>query len=289
MSVALPVAVAESNVTEHQRSLARRVPISIWACLIIIALFVAFAALPGVFAKQDPLAQNLLLTLKAPSGEHWFGTDQLGRDVFSRVIWGTRFSVFIGLSATVVSVVLGSLLGLAAGLSRGVLGEFLARSFDVLGAFPEVLLALFIIAFTAPGIPSLIGALGVAGIPSYARLTRAGTLVALESDFVEHARTFGISPLKRTLRHVLPHAVSAIPIFATIGLGGAVLAAAGLSFLGLGPQPPDPEWGAMLNEGRKFLPQAWWIAVFPGSFAVVLVIAVTSVGRWLQRNSERNR
>lgn len=264
----------------------RRIPLDIWLALSVVVFFVAVSVQPGLFAPGDPLETRVGMSFQPPSLEHPFGTDQIGRDVYTRVIWGAQYSLSIGLAATSIALIFGAIIGLISGLAGGWFDQFLSRLFDVIGAFPEILLALFLISFTSPGTPSLIAALGIAGIPAYARLTRAGTLIAVESDFFEQSRTFGTPRVTRILRHVLPHAVAALPIFATIGLGTAVLSSAGLSFLGLGPQPPQPEWGAMLNEGRNYLQSAWWIAVFPGLFATLVVFSVTAIGRWWQRRAE---
>ncbi|MEV6278016.1 ABC transporter permease [Nocardia sp. NPDC051832] len=251
----------------------------------LTAGLVAIAVIaPAVLAGADPLAADPLAAQLAPSAEHWFGTDHLGRDVFTRVVHGARYSLLIGSTAVAIAVLAGTALGLLAGLARGALDELITRFLDVISAFPDLLLALVLISFTGPGTANLICALGIASIPRFARVVRAQTLVVQESGYVEQARTFGLTRATLVRRHVLPHAVAQVPILATIGLGTAILGAAGLSFLGMGPQPPEPEWGAMLAEGRNYLRVAWWIAVLPGLAVTATVLAVSSLGRHWQRH-----
>ncbi|MEV0079637.1 ABC transporter permease [Nocardia neocaledoniensis] len=252
--------------------------------VLTIGLVALAVAAPGVLAGSDPLAADPLAAQLPPSAQHWFGTDHLGRDVFSRVVHGARYSLLIGVTAVAIAVVAGTVLGLLAGLARGRLDELITRFLDVVSSFPDLLLALVLISFTGPGTANLIVALGIASIPRFARVVRAQTLVVQESGYVEQARTFGLTRATLVWRHVLPHAVAQVPILATIGLGTAILGAAGLSFLGMGPQPPEPEWGAMLAEGRNYLRNAWWIGVLPGVAVTVTVIAVSSLGRHWQRH-----
>jgi len=251
----------------------------------LAGLFLTFVAVatfwPALLAMADPIAADPLQAQLPPSWEHWFGTDHLGRDVFSRVVHGARYSILIGVSAVALAATVGSALGLLAGLSRGLVDEIITRFLDVVSAFPDLLLALVLISFTGPGTTNLIFALGVAFIPRFARVVRAQTFVIARSGYVEQARTFGLSRTVLVLRHVLPHAVAQVPILATIGLGTAIIGAAGLSFLGMGPQPPAPEWGAMLAEARNYLRVAWWIGVWPGLAITLTVIAISVLGqRW---------
>ncbi|AGZ42743.1 ABC transporter permease [Actinoplanes friuliensis] len=240
---------------------------------------------PGLLAG-DPLAADPFHVLQAPSATHWFGTDQLGRDVFDRVVHGARHSLAIGALATLIAVTAGILLGVLAGLSHRYADEALSRSFDALSAFPLLLLALLFIAVAGPGTVSLVVAIGIATLPHYARVVRAQTFVVRQAGYVTQAVAYGDSRTRLVLRHVLPNVLGPIPVLAMIGLGEAVLAAAGLSFLGLGPQPPSPEWGAMLSEGRGYLRIAWWASVLPGLVVTATVIALTVTGRHLQRRFE---
>lgn len=248
----------------------------------LFLLFVATATIwPQFVTAANPLLADPLQAQLPPSAEHWFGTDHLGRDVFSRVVYGARYSILIGVSAIVLAALVGSLLGLVAGLARGAVDELISRFLDVVSSFPDLLLALVLISFTGPGTVNLIFALGVASVPRFARVVRAQTFVIARSGYVEQAKTFGLGRFTLVTRHVLPHAIAQVPILATIGLGSTIIQAAGLSFLGMGPQPPIPEWGAMLAEARNYLRVAWWIGIWPGLAITLTVIAISILGkRW---------
>lgn len=251
-----------------------------------LALLAVAVAAPGLLAGADPLAADPADALVPPGAEHWFGTDHLGRDLLSRVVHGARHSLSIGLAATALAVAAGVLLGLAAGLSPKWLDEALARGFDVLSTLPELLLALLVVAVTGPGTMNVIFAIAIAQVPNYARVVRAQTFVVRRSGYVEQAVTFGRPRLAITAGHVLPNVLGPIPVLATIGLGQAVIASSGLSFLGMGPQPPAPEWGAMLSEARNYMRVAWWQAVFPAAAVAVTVVSLTAAGRVLRYRFE---
>ena len=256
------------------------------AVAVAFLLLALIAALwPGLFAG-DPLRADPLQVLQAPSAAHWFGTDQLGRDVFDRVVHGARHSLSIGAAATAIAVTAGIVLGVVAGLSHRFADEALSRSFDALSAFPLLLLALLFIAVAGPGTISLVVAIGIATLPHYARVVRAQTFVVRQAGYVTQAVAFGEPKARLVVRHVLPNVLGPVPVLAMIGLGEAILAAAGLSFLGMGPQPPSPEWGAMLSEGRGYLYIAWWASILPGLAVTLTVIALTVTGRHLQRRFE---
>ncbi|MEV8512198.1 ABC transporter permease [Dactylosporangium sp. NPDC051484] len=265
-----------------------RLPSLVAPAAFLVLVAVAVVA-PALLTGTDPLAADPMSALRAPSAAHWFGTDQLGRDVFTRVIYGARYSLSIGLAATALSVVAGGVVGLLAGLSPRVVDELLSRALDVLSAFPEVLLALLFIAFTEPGTPSLILAIALAFAPRYGRIVRAQTLLVRRAGYVEQATTFGLSRARLAWRHILPNVLGPLPILATIGLGSAIVNAASLSFLGMGPQPPSPEWGAMLAESRNYLRVAWWSAILPGLALTATVVSLTAVGRRLQARFEGRR
>jgi peptide/nickel transport system permease protein len=251
-----------------------------------LLLALAAALWPSLLTKGDPLAADPFRVLEAPSAQHWLGTDHLGRDVLDRIIHGAGHSLLIGASATLIAVTAGVLLGLAAGLAHRLADEALSRAFDALAAFPLLLLALLFIAIAGPGTVSLIIATGIATVPHYARVVRAQTFVVRQSAYVRQSVAFGLSRSRLVLRHVLPNVLGPIPVLAMIGLGEAILAAAGLSFLGMGPQPPSPEWGAMLSEGRGYLRIAWWSAILPGVAVTLTVLSLTVAGRHLQRRFE---
>lgn len=251
----------------------------------LLALAIALVV-PFWLTGYDPLSGDVTIGLQAPSLVHWFGTDRLGRDVFARVVYGTRYSLLIGIAGMLLSLVVGTLLGLLAGMKNRWLDEVASRLFDMLSAFPNVLLALLVIALIGPGLMNVAVAIGIAGIPKFGRLIRSQTQLVRNADYVRHAVLYGQSRGKVFLRHLLPNVLVAIPIVATIDIGSSIIAVSGLSFLGLGPQPPTPEWGVMLAEGRDVLRVAWWPSVFPGVAITLTVISFTLVGSYLQRRFE---
>jgi len=250
------------------------------AAVFLVVLAVA-ALWPGLFTRIDPLQTEISNALAAPSPAHPFGTDQTGRDVFARVVYGTQHSLVIGLVATLLALLGGLVVGTIAGIAPRAVDTVLSRIIDVLMAFPELLIALLVIAIVGPGESSLVVALAIAGVAVYARVSRIQTLVVRRSGYVRAARTLGVHPLVTVVRHVVPNTLGPLLVMATIGFGTSIAAAAGLSFLGLGSAPPTPEWGLILAEGRNFLGTAWWIAVFPGLAVTGTVIAATVVGRRL--------
>jgi peptide/nickel transport system permease protein len=265
---------------------ARAVPVSVWICAAILAFLLIATVAPAVFATQDPDATEQLAALQAPSADHWFGTDQLGRDVYSRVVYGARYSIGMGLEAVALATVLGTLIGLVAGLAGGVVDTVLMRLNDVLLAFPALLLALVVIAVVGPGTTNAAIAIGLSMTPSFARLVRSEALVVRRAEYVEAAVSLGLPPRRLLSRHVVPNTLAPLMVLVTIGIGSAIVWGSGLSFIGLGTAPPTPEWGAMLAEGRSLLSLAWWVAVFPGVAISASAISVTVVGRHLRRRRE---
>jgi peptide/nickel transport system permease protein len=257
-----------------------------WAILGLLLLAVAF---PNWLSPTDPLAADARLAYLPPNTTFWLGTDENGRDVLSRLIHGTRPSLYIGLAATLVGLGLGTLLGLLAGLAPAWLDNLLMRAVDVLLAFPDLLLALVIITLFGQGTSNLILAVGIASVPRYARLVRAQALTIRHAGFVEAAVTLGRKRSAVVLAHVLPNAVQPVLVLACIGLGGAITAAAALSFLGFGAPPPAPEWGAMMAVARNFMANAPWLMAWPALAITLTVISITVIGRdWLRRSEGRN-
>jgi len=253
---------------------------------VFIAVLAGITAFPQSLSSDDPLSGDITQGLVPPGAEHWFGTDQLGRDVFTRVLYGARYSLLIGLAAMAISVSAGVLLGVASGLGGRWRDEGITRLFDVLSAFPAVLLALLVVTFLGPGLFNIALAIGIAGIPKFGRVVRSQTLLVRRADYVTHAVIYGRSRLDTLLRHLLPNVLVAVPVIATINVGSAIIAVSGLSFLGLGPQPPTPEWGVMLAEGRGILRVAWWAGMFPGLAITSSVLAFSVLGQHLQRSFE---
>ena len=260
-------------------------PSVLLAGLFLLVLAVAIAY-PPLVTHFDPLTSDIAQTLQPPGAQHWFGTDRIGRDVFSRVIYGARYSLLIGLASMLVSLAIGLVIGMTAGLGKRLTDESASRVFDVLSAFPPILLSLFVVTFLGQGIVNIAIAVGIAGIPKFGRVLRSQTLVVRRADYVTHAVSYGLSRSRIFLRHVLPNVLVVVPVIATIDIGSAIIAVSGLSFLGLGPQPPTPEWGVMLAEGRDVLRVAWWPSVFPGLAITLTVIAFSVIGKFLQRKVE---
>jgi len=252
-----------------------------------LAFMVAIVLFPQFVAWRSPTATNFAAMLQPPSWNYPFGTDSLGRDLFARTIHGARYSVLIGVGSVGLALLVAVPLGILAGISRRSVDETVVRLLDVVGAFPDLLLAILVVALIGPGLVNLILALGVASIPKFARVARTQTRTVMVSGYVEHARTLGQKRSRTIRRHVLPNAVGALPVLATIGLGYAIIGAAALSFLGLGPQPPTPEWGLMLSEAISNLRIAWWAGVFPGAMITLLVISLTVIGNRIQALYEK--
>jgi peptide/nickel transport system permease protein len=249
---------------------------------VVIVLFVAVALFAPVLAPHDPNEIETRARRKPPSATHLLGTDELGRDVLSRVIYGARVSLRVGVVAIGIALTAGTLLGVVAGyFGRGV-DSIIMRLTDVMLAFPGILLAIAIIAILGPGLFNVMIAVGIEAIPVYARTARASTLAVRQLEYVIGARASGAGHGRILGRHILPNIVAPLIVLATIGVAGSILAAAGLSYIGLGAQPPTAEWGAMLSSARTYLRDAWWIATFPGVAIMVVVLALNLFGDGLR-------
>ena len=248
-----------------------------------IVLVTVLAAVVGPWLVPfDPAAQELALRLQGPSGQHWFGLDELGRDIFARVLSGARISLLVGLVVVGVSASIGIVMGSVAGYFGGRIDEAISRLIDVLLAFPGLLLAIAMVAVLGPSLTNVFLALSLIGWVGYARLVRGQVLRARELEFVQAARALGATTPRILSRHVIPAALPAVTVQATLGMGGAILAEAALSFLGLGVQPPTPSWGTMLNYGRGHLLDAPHLTVFPGIAIAVLVLGFNFLGDGLR-------
>lgn len=246
--------------------------------LCIMILMVLVAILAPVIAQHDPLEVNFKKRLLPPSFEHPFGTDQMGRDVLSRVVYGARISLRIGLIVVIIAFPFGSILGAIAGFYGGRLDELIMRITDVFLCIPGLILAMAIAAALGPSIQNVLLSLAVVWWPWYTRIVRSVILGLKEQDFVTAARAIGVPHRRIILRHLLPNAIAPATVNATLDIGFVILNAAGLSFIGLGAQPPSPEWGAMLSTSRDILREAWWAATFPGLAILLTVLSFNLLG-----------
>jgi len=244
---------------------------------IILALIVLAVFAPWV-TRHDPVKQDFGRLLTAPSWEYPLGTDQYGRDVLTRIIYGCRYALIIGLAVSAIHLVIGVVLGLLAGYYGSWVETVIMRLTDVMLSIPSVVLAVVLAGFLGGGVQNVIIAVGAIGWRAYTRLVRAEVLSAKEETFVEAARAIGCSDLRIMFRHVLPYTLGPVIAYTSLGVATAILWAAALSFLGLGAQPPTPEWGAMLADGREYMADAWWIATFPGLAIMVTVLGFNFFG-----------
>ncbi|MEW4430084.1 nickel transporter permease [Paenibacillus pabuli] len=252
------------------------------AGLIIIVFFILLAFLAPYISPYDYKEQVLTDRLQAPSAEHWFGTDDLGRDVFSRVLHGARISLWVGFFSVIGSIIAGALLGLVAGFYGKWADMLISRLFDILLAFPGILLAIAIVAILGPSLQNALLAIAIVNIPTYGRLVRSRVLSLRQEEFITSARTLGATNMRILFRHILPNSLTPLIVQGTLGIGTAIIEAAALGFLGMGAQPPDPEWGKMLSDSRQFLQKAPWTLIFPGLSIMLTVLGFNLLGDGLR-------
>ena len=250
--------------------------------VIVIASFVIIALGAAVIAPYDPVATSFSTVRKAPSIAHWFGTDEIGRDVLSRVVYGARASLLAGVMSVLISISVGVPVGLLAGYAGGVTDMLISRATDALLACPFLILAIALAAFLGPSLTNAMIAIGISATPVFIRLTRGTTLAVKAEDFVLAARAIGNAPWRIAIRHVLPNIVPPLLVQATLAIAAAVIAEASLSFLGLGQQPPQPSWGSMLNTAKNYIDNSPWMAIWPGVSIFLLVLAFNVVGDGLR-------
>src|SRR5690554_4310410 len=249
---------------------------------IILVIIIGMAIFAPYVTPYDPAKQNIRNRLQGPSKEHPFGTDQFGRDTYTRVVYGARLSLRVGFLAISLALVVGCFLGLVAGYYGGWLDMLIMRIIDIMLALPGFLLALSIVAALGPGLENVIMAIGISYIPSFARMMRSSVLATRELDYVDAAQALGASDWRIIFQHILPNSISPIIVLTTLSMAGAILSAAGLSFLGMGAQPPTPEWGSMIATARPFIRASHWAVTVPGLAIFITVMCLNLVGDGLR-------
>ncbi|WP_019938770.1 ABC transporter permease [Bordetella sp. FB-8] len=249
---------------------------------VIVLVFVVLAVLASVLANYDPLKVNFLAVRKPPSPLYWLGTDELGRDIYSRMLFGARASLMVGLVSVLIAIAAGVPLGLMAGYFEGWIDGVISRITEALMAIPFLILAIALAAFLGPSLVNAMIAIGVSAAPKFTRLTRGQVLAVKSEDYVQGARALGASDLRIIVRHILPNVMPPLIVQATITIATSIIAEASLSFLGLGLQPPDPSWGTMLNTAKDFMNQAPWMSVFPGAAIFLAVLGFNLLGDGLR-------
>lgn len=280
MAAELEVSKTQSQFRRIMKQLLRNRRAVVGGIVLLIIVFMAILA-PYV-TTHDPVKQNIRNQLQPPSREHFFGTDQFGRDIYSRVIYGARLSLRVGFLAISFALVVGCFLGLVSGYYGGWLDMIVMRVIDILLALPGFLLALSIVAALGPGLENVIMAIGVSYIPSFARMMRSAVLATRELDYVDAAQALGASDWRIIFQHILPNSISPIIVLTTLSMAGAILSAAGLSFLGMGAQPPTPEWGSMIATARPFIRVSHWAVTVPGLAIFITVMCLNLVGDGLR-------
>ncbi|RWC94442.1 MAG: ABC transporter permease [Mesorhizobium sp.] len=256
--------------------------LAVLGLLIIIALL-ALAAFADVLAPYSPTVGDLKnARLLPPGAAHWFGTDDLGRDIYSRIVYGSRWTLYVVILVAIIAAPIGLLVGTVAGYAGGWTDAVLMRITDIFLAFPKLVLALAFVAALGPGIENAVLAIAITSWPPYARIARAETLTVRNSDFIKAVQLMGASPFRIVLRHIMPLCISSLIIRVTLDMAGIILTAAGLGFLGLGAQPPLPEWGAMIASGRRFILDQWWVAAAPGAAILIVSLGFNLLGDGLR-------
>lgn len=250
--------------------------------IVIVTFFMVVACFAPLIATHEPSATDLQSVLKAPSSMHFFGTDEVGRDVFSRVVYGTRISIFVGFIAVGISSLIGIVLGLIAGYYGGIIDSIVMRFTDIMLSFPTFFLILAIIAFLSPSIVNVMVVIGLTGWMGVARLVRAEVMSVKKREYISAVVIQGLSVSKIMFKHILPNVLSPVIVTATLGVAGAILLESSLSFLGLGVQPPDASWGNILTEGQRNITNAWWLSLFPGLAIVITAIGYNLLGEGLR-------
>jgi len=259
----------------------KRNRLALFGAVIILSLAVT-AIIAPLIAPFDPNQQDILHRLEPPSARHFLGTDDLGRDLLSRIIYGTRVSLLVGFVAVGIAIMIGALLGLFSGYFGGRLDALIMRLVDIMLCFPTFFLILMVIAFLEPNIWNVMVVIGLTGWPGLTRLVRGECLSVREREFVQAAKALGLSNLRIMLVHLLPNVMAPVLVAATLGIGGAILTESALSFLGLGVQPPTASWGNILTAGKDYITMAWWLSLYPGLAILITVLAYNLLGEGLR-------
>jgi peptide/nickel transport system permease protein len=257
-----------------------------WFGLVLLSLIVLTAIFAPWLAPQNPLEQDIIARLEPPSAAHWLGTDSYGRDVLSRLIYGSRISLFVGFVAILIAMLVGTTIGVISGYIGGVFDQIVMGVLDVLLAFPTLLLGLMIAAMLGASLENLIIAIAVTEIAPFARVARAPTITLRQRDFVEAGRSYGCGPFRIMTRHILPNMISDVVVMSSLWLASAIRTEASLSFIGLGVPPPTATWGGMIREGFENILDAWWLAVFPSLAILITVLALNLLGDALRDASD---
>jgi len=264
----------------------RRLAVTLWLSLLILLLVALWGLAPGLFAGQDPLVGVPQQALQPPSAAHWFGTDHLGRDIYSRTVFGTALTLQATLFSVAIALLAGAGIGVTAGYAGGRTDRLFMRAIDVLMAIPSLLLAMAIVTVLGFGTLNIAVAVGLSSVATFARLARGEVLRSKVNLFVEAARAGGVSHLTIIRRHIIPHALAPVLSLAALELGFALLSVSSLSFLGFGAPPPQPEWGLLVAEGRNYIAAAWWYTTLPGLMIVLAVLATNRVAGFIQDQAE---
>ena len=278
MSLILPV--------DGVRARRQRFAVTLWLSLGVLLVVALWAIFPEIFTHQDPLIGDPLQALQPPSAAHWFGTDHLGRDIYSRTVFGTALTLKATLFSVAIALVIGATIGVIAGYVGGRVDQLFMRVIDVLMAIPNLLLAMAIVTVLGFGTLHIAIAVGLSSIATFARLSRGEVLRSKVNLFVEAAQAGGVSHLTIIRRHIIPHALAPVLSLAALELGFALLSVSALSFLGFGAPPPQPEWGLLVSEGRNYIAAAWWYTSLPGLMIVLAVLATNRVAGFIQDRSE---
>lgn len=267
---------------EVWRMLAKNRMAMLGLCILVVLVLLALFA--DVIANYDTVVikQNLSNRLQGPTTAHWLGTDEFGRDILVRLIHGTRVSLKVGILAVGLAIIVGGTLGAISGFYGGTIDNIIMRTMDIFLAVPSILLAIAIVSALGPNIINLMIAISVSAVPSYARIVRASVLSIRDQEFIEAAKAIGASNTRIIFKHIIPNALAPVIVQGTLGVANAILSIAGLSFIGLGIQPPAPEWGSMLSGGRQYLRYAWWVTTFPGLAIMITILSLNLLGDGLR-------